>query len=306
MVDEEHLESLDFMLWMSGSHRAAQLTHTNQSTVIRRANAVLSIFGTEIRRSRRIGWCDRGPTDLLRMERAIHQRFRFRGRRPLRLHSPYWSQRVVQPKLPRGWIINPADPAQPCENPLQLLRQHVIDACLVTPTQIEASGDDLLCIDMVHSVIDLTIFDPASAESPAPQRTCLASLLEAAPSFQLELFDFLPRTCREISQRWFHTHFANAEASDVADPDSASLRKQVRVAFLTPEMRATLNSPFLVDSSRPRSYRETLVVLRENGREPRFLELLDALQSVFRLSSLPLTAWGNGREAQHHRRSAQA
>ncbi len=306
MVDEEHLECLDFMLWLSGSHRASRLTHTNQSTVIRRANTVLSIFGTEIRRSRRIGWCDRGATDLLRMERAVHQRFRFRGRRRLRLHTPYWSQRVVQPKLPRGWITNPPDPAQPCENPLELLRQHVIDACLVTPTQIGAPGDDLLCIDLVHSVIDLTIFAPPAAQFRDLERTCLASLLESAPSFQLELFDFLPRSCREISQRWFQTHIAPAGVSDPADHDPASPHNPVKVAFLTPEMRTTLNAPFLVDSSRPRSYRETLVVLREHGGEPRFLELLDALQSAFRVSPLPLTAGGNGREAQHHRRSAQA
>jgi hypothetical protein len=304
VVDEEHLESLDFMLWMSGSHRASRLTHTNQSTVIRRARTVLSIFGTEIHRSSRHGWRDQGGTDLLQMERVVHQRFRFRGRRLLRLHSPYWSQPVVRPQLPRGWMTNPADPVHTCENPLELLRQNVIDACLVTPTQIEHPAEDLVRIDLVHSVIDLTIFAMPAAESSAPQRASLAALLEQAPSFQLELFDFLPRTCREISRRWFETLFG-PKVPDTAAAGDRVEHGQVKVAFLTPEMRGRLTSPFLVDPSCPRSYRESLVVLRDNAGEPRFLELLAALQSAFCASPPELTAAGNRRKTQDDGCSAQ-
>lgn len=304
MVDEEHLESLDFMLWLSGSHRAARLTHTNQSTVIRRANAVLSIFGTKIQRSRS-GWRDQGGSDLLRMERVIHQRFRFRGRRGLRLHTPCWSRPVVQPQLPRGWVTNPADVAHACENPLDLLRQHVLDACLVTPTQIGPAAEDLVCIDLVHSMIDLTILSGPSAPSQAPERRSLASVLEEGPPVRLRLFDFLPRSCREISQRWFETIFPPTESPAAAAAAPRPEQEPVQVAFLTPEMRSMVSTPCEVDSSLPRSYRETLVVLRENASEPRFLELLDALRPAFLASASVLTAAGHRRETQHHSRSAQ-
>ena len=110
MVEEENLEALDFMLWMAGSDRASALTFTNQSTVIRRARHVLSVFGTDIVRNP-LGWYLRGSEELLKMERAVHQQFRFRGRKCLRLHVPYWSHKVVQRKLPQGWICNPAHPS---------------------------------------------------------------------------------------------------------------------------------------------------------------------------------------------------
>lgn len=305
MVDEEHLESLDFMLWMSGSHRAARLTHTNQSTVIRRANTVLAIFGTEIHRSR-LGWRDQaggeGGIDLLQMERCVHQQFRFRGRRRLRLHTPFWSHLSVRSKLPDGWITTPPDPAHVCENPLDLLRQHVIDACLLTPTQIEAAAEDLFRIDLVHSVIDLTFF-PAAAETLGSQAQLHDSLLEDPSGFQLQLFGFLPHSCREISQRWFASLFgASRRSPGAAAPPTAEI---MQVAFLTPEMRDMVRSPFLVDPSWPRSYRETLVVLRQNAGEPRFHELADALQSAFGALPLAPVVAGNRREAQHHGGSAQ-
>lgn len=278
MVDEESLEALDFMLWMAGSQRASRLTHTNQSTVIRRAREVLSIFQTDIGRSP-LGWYDRGCKDLLKMERAIHQQFRFRGRKYLRLHLPFWSQSVLQGKLPKGWICNPADPSHTCENPLDLLREHVIDACILTPTQIDDSSHDLLRIELYSSTIDLTIFSSRPPDQDSVREGACVDLLDNDQPIALKLFAFLPRSCQRASRLWFQKISAGFPVDRKLSTDSQG--SQLHVAFLTPEMRRSLTSPFLVHNSQPRPYRESLVVLRDNARESRFLELLHTLQPAF-------------------------
>ncbi|MEB3263896.1 MAG: hypothetical protein VKJ66_05950 [Synechococcus sp.] len=77
------------------------------------------------------------------------------------------------------------------------------------------------------------------------------------------------------------------------DPSATDYHRcDVEVAFLTPEMRRAIASPFLVDSSQVRAYRESLVILRENAHEPRFVELFDAIQPVFaRAAGLEEPSW---------------
>lgn len=278
MVDGESLESLDFMLWMAGSQRAAALTHTNQSTVICRSRIVSSVFGTRIERTP-LGWYDRGNTDLLKMERALHQQSRFLGRKPLRLHIPFWSQEVLSGNLPIGWNSNPIDPCHPCENVLDLLRGKVVDACILTPTQLDESSQDLFCIELYQSLVDLIIFSPGSPQEPSSLGGGLDDLLSDGHSLALKIVEFLPRSCRQASRFWFQK-MPNGVDPEV--PFSADRpRSVVEVAFLTPEMRRAVASPFLVDSSQVRAYRETLVILRENAHEPRFLELFEAVQPAF-------------------------
>jgi hypothetical protein len=289
VVEQEHLEALDFMLWMSGSHRAASITYTNQSTVIRRAHAVLSIFGGEIQRSSG-GWCVRGANDLLRMERCVHQRFRLRGSRPLRLHAPGWSSPAEWRQSPGPWLVNPSLECHACENPLELLRERIIDACLVTPTQIgqisPERAAELVMVPIYHSVIDFLVWPwqgpVPDAGQPTPQRV----FPSISASLSLHLFPILPRSCRSSSQTWFE------QLADL-DPEllcrtGGSERATYRAAFLTPEMRRALRlrPPFAVDSYSARPYTETLVFLAEYANEPPMHQLLDALLTHFDESSV--------------------
>jgi hypothetical protein len=68
-------------------------------------------------------------------------------------------------------------------------------------------------------------------------------------------------------------------------------------------MRRSITTPFLVDSSQPRFYRESLVVLRENACEPRFLELLEAIEPVFSQSAGVGAPSSHRSEAPQRRRS---
>lgn len=282
MVDEEHLEALDFMLWMASSHRAASITHTHQSTVIRRVNAVLSIFNIQIDRSPQ-GWRTRGTSELLKMERCIHQLFRFRGRRPLRLHAPHWSA-AVQRSLPIGsWIINPAKNTNYCENPDELLRERIIDACLLTPTQVQQinadQATDLVFLPIYRSAIEGVVW--TSRAPSAEPRACTSRhpARSGSPRIELHLFPFLPLCCRSKSLEWFQ-QLPEQDLEHLASV-AAESRDTVQTAFLTPEMQRPLCLPFFVAPSSRRPYTEMLVFLAEHGGQPGLQQLHELLVDHF-------------------------
>lgn len=252
MVSLDQLAALDLVIWLGTTQRAALLAHTNQSTISRRSRITLEQF--ELRLGRHSdGWRLRGTTDLLALERQLHQRARLQGRLPLRLQVPYWTRRCLPP-LPPGWTVNPAVPDLVCEDPVGLLRQRVIDACLVTPTQMPARCDDLVVCDLYRRPIELTLFPtgrPAADRAPA----------------QLSLMPFLPRSCRLRSAQWFEALSGSASGLDIA--------------FLTAEMRAAQERPFRVEAAAETyPYVERLLFLAEHARATPLLDLQDHLQPL--------------------------
>ncbi|MFM2079457.1 MAG: hypothetical protein RLZZ124_176 [Cyanobacteriota bacterium] len=271
MVSLEHLEALDLLLWLRSTDRAAGLASTNQSTISRRSRSVLERFGVAIRRGVD-GWCDSGDP-LLALERRIHQRVRLTGRQPLRLQVPHWTRCGALRQLPRGWCANPLA-APVCDNPLQLLRARVIDACLLTPTQIPALADDLLVVDLHRSLIQLTLLP--LPDDHADPRSRLRRLREGA-GLRLQLLPFLPGSCRRRSEEWFRQLRPGVGATSPST-DAGELG----VAFLTPEMRAAQPDPWVVEHAfTPLPYVERLVVLSEHRSEPAVLQLIEQLERAF-------------------------
>ena len=276
MVSLDHLEALDLLVWLGSTERAADLAASNQSTISRRSRATLQTFRLRMARGR-AGRRPFGDTTLLNLERQVHQQARFLGCRPLRLQVPYWSRSMGLPDLQEGWCTNPAESLLVCEDPVQLLRDRVIDACLLTPTQLPAAADDLLLMDLCRRPIELTVF-----EGGAPQ-TCRRSGWPSSPRrrLHLELLPFLPRSCCQRSREWFQ-ELISSDPTGVsvvtADPDPEA----IRVAFLTPEMRQAQNRPFWVaDSVPPHPYVERLAVLAENAAEPALQRLQEHLLERF-------------------------
>lgn len=286
MVDEEHLEALDFMVWMSGSHRAASIAYTNQSTVIRRAHGVLSIFGADLERSEG-GWRVRGADELLRLERCIHQRFRFRGRRPLRLHTPFWSSPAPWHLVTDAWIFNPPHEAHVCENPVELLSERILDACLLTPTQVAAvtadQAADLVMIPMYRSAIDFLVWAEADSPEPPPRCTARKNPDTGSSAIQLHLFPFLPESCRTTSLRWFQQ--MQPPGPEILWAKGGRRGRRYRAAFLTPEMRRPLRLPVVLEQSSMFPYTETLAFLAEHAAEPRINQLVDVLLDHFAYSA---------------------
>jgi hypothetical protein len=271
---------------MSGSHRAATLAYANQSTVIRRANSVLSIFGGDIDRSSD-GWRVSGVSEPLRMERWIHQHFRLRGRKPMRLHAPFWSSASLRDREIPNWIFNPPSETNLCENPLELLKERIIDGCLLSPPQVEqlspVQAGDLVMVPLYDCSIDLVMWPWLAASEGSQESARSLSLRCRSSRFQLYLFPFLPQPCRAKSQAFFET---------ISDQPLESLATKAgnetefyRAAFLTSEMHRHLRRPHVVDDSMPCPYTETLVFLAEHASEPSMHQLVDSLLDHF--SAIP-------------------
>lgn len=218
---------------------------------MRRAQAAESCFGVAIRRDPQ-GWGLEGDSELLALERMLHQRARVLGHRPLRLHAPFWSLRAGLGRLPPGWSVNPANATAVCENPLDLLRQRVIDAALLTPTQMPASCEGLPVLELQHSPIELALFAPADPSQALARFECLRSsgeLVLRSPSF-------LPRSCLRRCRDWFKellevsAAVAQEALAASASAGAAAARRpapadtaELSVAFLTPEMQRVRGLP---------------------------------------------------------------
>lgn len=264
------------MLWLGSSDRAAEVDFSNQSTISRRHTKVVCLFGIELKRSKRQLEVS-GDLWLLDLELQVHQMARLKRRLGLRLQVPFWLQISPGVIAPEGWTMNPQRADFTCSDPVMLLREHVLDACLATPTQIP---DDLLILELHKRHIELTLLDPNNQIESDLVDGFKWSLDEG--NLQLKLMPFLPASCRERSQEWFEELLA------INDPErhkTMTLRpsrhsgQSFQMAYLTPEMRSAQPLSWQVNQNfEPYTYTEHLVVLAQHANEPAVLALIESLQ----------------------------
>ena len=176
--------------------------------------------------------------------------------------------------------MNPQRADLSCTDPVTLLREHVLDACLATPTQIPDYRDDLFILKLHNRPIELTLLN-RNNQSECDLADRFQWSLERG-NLQLKLMPFLPASCRERSQEWFE------QLLMINQPDrhrTMALRpsrhsgQSFQMAYLTPEMRVAQPLPWLVDHNfEPYTYTEHLVFLAQHANEPAVLALLESLQ----------------------------
>ena len=279
MVTEEQLAALDLTLWLGSTERAAEVDFSNQSTISRRHHKVLRQFGIELKRTK----CElevSGDLQLLDLERQVHQMARLKRRRGLRLQAPFWLQNSPGIVPPEGWTMNPQRADLNCTDPVTLLREHVLDACLATPTQIPDDRDDLFILKLHNRPIELTLLN-RNNQSECDLADRFQWSLERG-NLQLKLMPFLPASCRERSQEWFEELLAinqpERHRTMVLRPSRHS-GQSFQMAYLTPEMRVAQPLPWQVDQNfEPYTYTEHLVILAQHANEPAVLALLESLQ----------------------------
>lgn len=282
MVTQEQLAALDLLIWLKTTERASRLARSDQSTICRRTQTVLRQFGLRLDRGQ-AGRRPIGNLELLDLERQVHQQARFRGHRPLRLHVPYWTRRNALRDLPDGWCANPALPDLVCEDPVSLLREHILDACLITPTQLPAFHHDLVLLELYRRPIELTLLLPPD-DHPVDVRDRFWWQLENG-QLNLQLMPFLPESCRQRSGDWFKAlgplAVPGPQRSRRLEP-SRYAAQSLTVAFLTPEMREAQDRPWLVEATvQPYPYVERLAVLAEHAAEPAVQRLQEQLLARF-------------------------
>ena len=133
MVELDQLDALDTLLWMRSSTTAAMATYSSQSTIIRRSRHALRVLGVDLYRGRS-RWRILGDVSLLDLERQVHQEARFQGRSRLRLHMPWWTSRLLHAEsarqIAKRWVCHPEAVQDRADDPISLLKDRVIDACL--------------------------------------------------------------------------------------------------------------------------------------------------------------------------------
>ena len=279
MVTEEQLTALDLTLWLGSTERAADVDFSTQSTISRRNHKVLKQFGINLIRNKSELLVS-GELQLLDLERQVHQIARLKRRRALRLQAPFWLQHSPGIVIPEGWKMNSPRADISCRDPVTLVREHVLDACLATPTQIPDDRDDLLILELHKRSIDLTLLD-LTKESQGNLEDGFRWSLERG-NLELQLMPFLPASCCDRSQQWFD------QLLRICDPDrqeSTDLRpsshsgESFLMAFLTPEMRMAQPMAYKVyEDFEPYNYTEHLIVLARHANEPAILALIESLQ----------------------------
>lgn len=200
MVTEEQLTALDLTVWLGSTERAADLYFSNQSTVSRRNSKVLQQFGQRTKGELTMS----GDLQLLDLERQVHQLARMKHRRGLRLQAPYWIQHSPGLLSPEGWMMNAQRSDLSCSDPITLVREHVPDACLATPTQIPDDRDDLFILELHQCPIDLTLLVHHQQGDNEQLSDHFRWSLENG-NLQLKLMPSLPTSCREWSTRVVRT-----------------------------------------------------------------------------------------------------
>lgn len=140
MLSVELLQALDDVIWLGSETLAADLSHCNQSTICRRAKQAAKIFSIHLIKIHN-EWRISRPSNLLNLERHVHQLFRFQSNTRLRLECDHWVGQQFVAYVPGSWIHG-----QPhrigIDKPMQLLQERVIDAWISSTISDLPAPDD--------------------------------------------------------------------------------------------------------------------------------------------------------------------
>lgn len=158
MVDVDTLASLDGVLWLRSGAIASKRLGLHQSTISRNINRCETIFGVQA--SKTSGeWHLKGDTNLLNLERRVHQRHRWLGGRSLRVEAMYWSGKTYFDPVPEGWLAGNHDFLN-VHQPLSLLRDSILDAWIgAYPDVPDADDPDFASIPLLRHPINLVVGD---------------------------------------------------------------------------------------------------------------------------------------------------
>ena len=128
IVNLELLTSLDGLIWLQSGKQVGEQFQQHQTTVSRNQKKCAQAFGLSLRKQNGI-WEINGNTQLLNLEREVHQRARFTGHAPLRLEANGWMDGVLGTPSPEGWISGACKPLG-LARCLELLEARIVDAWL--------------------------------------------------------------------------------------------------------------------------------------------------------------------------------
>lgn len=205
------------------------------------------------------------------MERRVHQFYRLTKSGRLRIHIPFWTHALIRPFLAHEVISNPINAAILCENVIDLLRSRVIDACILTPTQLKGvKTDDLQLVDLYRSRINLY-----HIKSPGELTSMETSPSAILDNSELWIPSFLPQSCKD-SCRYRYSQLTDNPRDTIEDNN-----KKHNVSFMTPVMARSIPNAFEMKSKLEWPYTETLVFLKSLVYEPQIANIIDSIRQSF-------------------------
>lgn len=173
MVTLECLDAFDHLIWLRTGARAAEAIGCNQSTISRHASKCQQVFNVRLRRLA-AEWVVSGDMELLAAERRLHQSYRWELDQPLRFEAQHWMRDLYAEWQLEGWIKGNLNYLE-YERPLDLLRNHIIDAWLCGAPDIP-EDPELACLPL----FEMPMLLAARRDHPLSQRRGPLAIEDAA------------------------------------------------------------------------------------------------------------------------------
>lgn len=269
---------MDCLIWLRTGSRVAARTTVSQSTISRNARKCADVFSVSLVR-RQAEWYLKGDLTLLKLQRHVHQLVRWRHDQPLRLEAQHWSAPFLCPPLPDGWIAGNLDFLE-FHRPLQLLKDHVIDAWVTSYPDVPDDDPDLVSIRLSRMPMMLVVNDGHP-------------LLELGDRVSFEDIAYYPiLPLPDGAFPWFQQVLVDCGLWDTSAKGSSAERPSWRGQSGAEDLMVGFSTPLTLslygDSIRPLPLRlpvavgDALVVAREFADYPQTHQLASVLRTRLR------------------------
>lgn len=273
MLEFESLAMADAYEWLGTGEMAGEFLLVNQSTISRNQSRFQAL-NKQLKEAKCV--------DLMSMERAIHQKWRFEKGHDLRLHTFQWTNHLMKQQHLGGWKMNPYTVSTTKKPLLDLLERRVIDgACAPYPLIASADSNTFAFLPLYRSCLQVL----TDAGSNLALDRCLSAGDISAMTVPKKLL-FVPKEAAHCSAEIDAMQFASHGESKVSSSIAPRYWGIPLTTLVMPNLRA-----LDYDTSIP--YEEHLVVLKEWAGHPRIIslwgKLTDSLRSTlgrFQISGL--------------------
>lgn len=273
MVEVDALACLDYLLWLRTGEEVSKRLSLNQSTIsrnFRKCCDQLSLIPSRVESEYLVA----GDLDLLILERRVHQHYRWKGGRPLRIEGMFWNGRTYLSQPLDGFIAGNHN-FMNVSQPLSLLRERVIDVWIAPYP--DCPDED----------------DPEVASFPLNYSPCILVANETHPLFsiqrQLTIDDVAAYPSLSLPEGAFPIFEAFARSVGLWNSSSSTLRftREKWDSKMDGELTFAFASLFTLDMFGEKRFilpiefdqklGDILVVRREYAHHPRFNELKTTL-----------------------------
>jgi len=146
MVTVDQLCCLDGLIWLQSGNAVGALTLQHQTTVSRNQRKCAKTFGVNVLKRDGL-WQIEGDSQLLQLERGVHQAARLKLGQGLRLEAAFSPETALPEDLAKVWNVGSSRRRKP-DHFTTLIEQRVIEAWLTSGEQALGRRDSIVSIPL--------------------------------------------------------------------------------------------------------------------------------------------------------------